>query len=315
MVLREVGKLSNQLLGKHKEGQQLPCKMEELPRRRSVGDKSLNPGCDGSDTCHSSSKFAGHSGGVPESVHTYSKLWHSTMNGQLGNALDEGEKWRDNTAARRHTSSGLDRLEAIWEGAWESPLAAVEKSDLVQHKGGKIKIVGNLGGKNSLGDRACDRVWAISTACSPALVSGCGHRERGHLASKSLGARVEDGALWSGSPTSLTELPGFRSGEGMDWEDSCAGGSREKEAADLEKLVQLWDEQWLGATNGDRRPAQGGGSQIQGSPSLINRLLKVMTPSKTIKEEASEFSDELRDWLNQVIPPYPPDYVDPASGI
>ena len=63
---------------------------------------------------------------------------------------------------------------------------------------------------------------------------------------------------------------------------------------------------------GEFEPENGEGAKLQRSRSLINRLLSALTRSKKTVEESSEISDELKDWYNKVIPPYPSDYVDPA---
>lgn len=318
--MHEVGRLSDQLLRRHQAAQSA-YKMEELPGSRSVGDRSFSTREEGDEPYNStSSKLAGCPAAISASECKYRKLaslwhklWHRPSGWHQASAPDKQKKHIVHVDERRASGSGMDRLEVIWDVTWEAT-AATDGRDLARHKGRESALADALAAGASPGIRAWDPIWAISAACGPISLSGCGHGiADSELTPKDLGARVDD--RFSGRTTSLMELPGFRSGEGMeelDREGSLSGGIHRRNFAELEEIVQLWDEQWLGGAHGEFETENGGGPKLQRNPSLINRLLSALTRSRKTVEESSEISDELKDWYNKVIPPYPPGYVDPA---
>lgn len=319
--MHEVGRLSDQLLRRHQVAQ-CTYKMEELPGSRSVGDRSFSTREEGDESYHStSSKLAGCPGAISASECKYRKLaslwhklWHRPSGRYQASDPDKQKKHRVDVDERQAGVSGMDRLEVIWDVTWEATAATGDGRDLARHKGRERALADALAAGASPGIRAWEPIWAISAACGPTSLSACGHgNDDSELTPKDLGARVDD--RWSGRTTSLMELPGFRSGEVMeelDRQDSLSGGSDRRNFAELDKIVQLWDEQWLGGAHGEFEPENGEGAKLQRSRSLINRLLSALTRSKKTVEASSEISDELKDWYNKVIPPYPSDYVDPA---
>ena len=73
------------------------------------------------------------------------------------------------------------------------------------------------------------------------------------------------------------------------------------------------DARWEGSHPEEGRPAKEATTPSQQRTSVLSRLVSGLTPTKRAVATRFEICEEMKEWLGEAIPPYPPDYFDPAA--
>ncbi|CAD7695213.1 unnamed protein product [Ostreobium quekettii] len=279
--------------------------MEELPGKRSEGGVSFSTQNDASDD---GGDDRPRHGGIRASRRDYQRLaslWTDLWSAPASGSAGARQKRRSRAGGRRPAGSDMESRGVIWDATWESPAAHLGDAEICGEEANR--------GSSPFGDwQGAGRGVGMSTW--PGSEPGV-----------KLGAR-------GGGPPCLWELPGIRSGDNEsvplsdgeeEKEEGGVGEGGEGQGKGLEGLKGLercWEERWGGAWAADDDAGSTGEAATLRpgrSRSLVHRFMKALSISsrgRRAHSKAFEITDEFRDFTDRVMPPFPPDYIDPVAS-
>eukprot|EP00803_Ostreobium_quekettii_P003453 evm.model.scf_1235.2 EVM.evm.TU.scf_1235.2 scf_1235:11728-13574(-) len=308
MVMKDVGKLSRELLRSHAGG----YRMEELPGRRSEGDKSFSTQHESAEPGHckppTGRRIPASKRGYQQLASLWTDLWCAPAGGS-------GDRPQGRSRSRRPTGSEMERLEVIWDATWEARACGPPHAPDPPTE------------RESFDDRGLDSAMDWDAG------NGESHMSPWDAGLWATGARTGSGSAGGGIrgqgcaelPPVLYELPGFRSGDGESWmrsEGTSEGGGVEAEeggeGAGLDALERRMEERWTGAGRacGDAESPVAS-QQPERSLSLVDRLMSALSRStrgRKMRAEKFEVSDEFKNFTDHAMPSFPPGYIDPRAS-